>query len=720
MSGGLMDSHGATRTSSGLQALYDFRSTEGSVVKDRSGVGVPLNLKISNPKAVQRSEGALEVKGKTLIRSDKAATKIINAVKKTGELTMETWVRPFDTSLSGPARIITISKDSNQRNVTLGQDGSRFEVRFRTTQTSANGIPELTSPDGSLARQLIHVVYTRDRSGRARLYLNGKKVTEKNVPGDVSNWNASFPLALANELNNERPWKGTYYLVAIYNRDLLAREVSENFKAGSGLQSVPAPLVAGNGGTRATSGLQVLYDFNSSSGPIVRDQSGVGDPLDLKISNLKAVQRTEGTLEVKGNTLIRSDKAAFKIINAVRKTGELSMEAWLRPSDTSLSGPARILTISKDTSQRNVTLGQDGNKFDIRFRTTQTDANGNPSLSSPDGSLVRELTHMVYTRDRSGRARVYLNGVQTAEKKVPGDVSNWIKSFPLALGNEISGERPWKGIFYLVAVYNRDLSPNEVTQNYQAGAHAKSSPALLAQRISPNGILFNSEIAPILAEHCLECHDASTRKGGLDLSHKLAAMKGGKSGDAIVPGKSGESLVWDSVFSDEMPDEGEPLSDHEKKVLKDWIDGGATWTMETIDPSFYAHSGTASGNWVRRLTVEEYINTVKSAVDVDISKEARELLPPDLRADGFANTAYNLNVDFKHVEMYSRLAEKIVERMDVIAFARQYSKSNKLTDDSMRDVIGKMGKWLLRGPLMEHEIVAYRGISTTPQRCPQW
>ena len=33
---------------------------------------------------------------------------------------------------------------------------------------------------------------------------------------------------------------------------------------------------------------------------------------------------------------------------------------------------------------------------------------------------------------------------------------------------------------------------------------------------------------------------------------------------------------------------------------------------------------------------------------------------PDLRADGFSNTAYNLNVDLKHVDAYGRLAEIIV------------------------------------------------------------
>ncbi|MGY8696959.1 MAG: c-type cytochrome domain-containing protein, partial [Verrucomicrobiia bacterium] len=50
--------------------------------------------------------------------------------------------------------------------------------------------------------------------------------------------------------------------------------------------------------------------------------------------------------------------------------------------------------------------------------------------------------------------------------------------------------------------------------------------------------LFELEIAPLLARSCLECHDAATKEGALDLSRKGSAFKGGDSGDAIVAGDS--------------------------------------------------------------------------------------------------------------------------------------------------------------------------------------
>ena len=106
------------------------------------------------------------------------------------------------------------------------------------------------------------------------------------------------------------------------------------------------------GSTRTRSGLQVLYDFRSADGPLVKDRSGVGDAVDLQIENTKSVRRSAGSLEVRGQTLIRSDRPATKIINAIRRSGEITVEAWIRPAKSNQTGPARIVTLSKNGSER--------------------------------------------------------------------------------------------------------------------------------------------------------------------------------------------------------------------------------------------------------------------------------------------------------------------------------------------------------------------------------
>ena len=66
-----------------------------------------------------------------------------------------------------------------------------------------------------------------------------------------------------------------------------------------------------------------------------------------------------------------------------------------------------------------------------------------------------------------------------------------------------------------------------------------------------------------------------------------------------------------------------------------------------------------------------------------------------------------------HVNAYAQLAAIVVKQMDIPAFTKQFEKKLKFTDNDMGRFIEKMGKWLLRGPLDEGEVIAYRGVSTT-------
>ncbi len=462
------------------------------------------------------------------------------------------------------------------------------------------------------------------------------------------------------------------------------------------------------------SGPIVLYDFAAASGDVVYDRSGVGQPIDLKIDNPKMVQRRVGSLEVTGKTLIRSERKPDKVREAVGKSGEISIEVWIKPDNTRQEGPARILTISRNSSERNLTLGQEKDRLDVRLRSSKTSKNGMPSVSSGSGQVTTKLTHVVYTRNRDGKARIFVNGKRNVEKQVSGDLRNWDGNFQLALANELSKDRPWLGTFYRVAVYSRELEGPEIVNRFKAGPTSEIDEGQLVNRgPDPGAELFEHQIAPLLSQHCLECHDSGIRKGKLDLSRKAMALAGGKGGPALVPGNLEKSAIWQEIEHDDMPDERDPLSSEEKQLIKEWILAGAPWTLETIDPAIYEHDGASGQVWVQRLTRDEYIETVQHTVGVDIRQEALELLPPDVRTDGFANTAYNLNVDLKHVDAYAQLAGIIVRQMDVAGFVAKFGRSRSMEDRPMRPLLENMGRLLLRGPVESFELNAFRGIATT-------
>ena len=715
------------RSDRDLIALYDFADARGETVKDRSQFGEPLNLKIGHPDRVQRTSGSLTIQKGTLIRSERAAKKIIDAVRDSGEITIEAWVHPANMTQAGPARIATLSSDIVNRFFTLGQERDEYQVRFRTNKTSRNGLPATSSPKQSDIKKLVHVVYVRRSNGDTSIYLNGKKSTEGRSPGQLSPWTDSFHFCLANEVTNDRPWLGTFHLVAIYSRALIAKEINAHHALG--IANIPPAKIANapvkqppakqpmaatsTGGQRVSKSLQVFYDFNESAGSVVFDRSGVGKPINLKIQNAGAVRRRSGSLEVTAATVIQSDSGVPRLSESVKRSGAITIEAWVHPANTMQAGPARIVTLSKDGNSRNFTLGQEANKYIARFRTSGTSTNGIPSTDTDPKSVRTSLTHIVYTRARSGTARIYLNGKQVVSKTTPGNLQNWDSNYRLALANEFSADRQWRGKYHLVAVYNRDLSSREIQQNYRAGASGTNGPQKIIVAKSANTQLFESMIAPLLSKHCLECHDSATHQGGLNLARKGPALGESDSGKSIVPKNATKSLVWQSVKDDEMPHDRPPLSADEKQLLKQWIDGGAEWSFAMIDPAIYTHEGRTNQNWLQRLTVSEYIETVRATFGVDIAAEAKQILPPDMRADGFNNTAYNLNVDLQHVEAYTQLARMVVSRMDTRKFAKRFRSKLSLTDKDMCGLITEMGKWVLRGPLEDHEVVLYRGVSTT-------
>ena len=219
----------------------------------------------------------------------------------------------------------------------------------------------------------------------------------------------------------------------------------------------------------------VLYTFEEGSGTTVNDVSGVGSPLNLTVLDGAATSWVPGALSIDSSTIIQSSVAATKVIDAVTTSNAITIEAWVKPANITQDGPARIVTLSQNTVNRNFTMGQGRSGsdppdvFDLRLRTTTTSNNGMPSITTPSGTATTTLTHVVYTRDASGSAKIYVDAVSQASGTVGGNLSNWNATYELGLANEFTLDRPWLGELHLVAIYDTALSQSQVAQNYAAG-----------------------------------------------------------------------------------------------------------------------------------------------------------------------------------------------------------------------------------------------------------
>ena len=96
---------------------------------------------------------------------------------------------------------------------------------------------------------------------------------------------------------------------------------------------------------------------------------------------------------------------------------------------------------------------------------------------------------------------------------------------------------------------------------------------------------FARDIRPILEDNCNQCHGADRSMNGLRLDTREAALKGGQSGPAILPGDGSSSLLYRKIAGDApgspMPLTGK-LPPDQVELIRTWLDQGAPWTG-TID-----------------------------------------------------------------------------------------------------------------------------------------
>lgn len=89
---------------------------------------------------------------------------------------------------------------------------------------------------------------------------------------------------------------------------------------------------------------------------------------------------------------------------------------------------------------------------------------------------------------------------------------------------------------------------------------------------------FEARVRPLLVQHCLECHDGASPKGGLSLGSREGWERGGDSGPALVPGDPAASLLVRAVLYEDsdlrMPPKGR-LSEAELAALVSWVREGA-------------------------------------------------------------------------------------------------------------------------------------------------
>ncbi len=227
-----------------------------------------------------------------------------------------------------------------------------------------------------------------------------------------------------------------------------------------------------SGSNRFDQNVVAKYEFQSGSGSIAYDTSGVDPSADMVLSGPVTWAGGWGINVAAGGKAQAPTASSQKVHDLIEATGEYSVEAWVAPASVA-ADKSYMVSYSGGGMARNFTLGQTKQSYDFMLRDSGSDLNGMPQLMTPAAALLLQasLQHVVLTYDPVNGRQIFVNGVSAGvtDPQKGATIANWDPTFALVLGNEVSGGNPWTGLIKFVAIHNRALTQAQIAQNFKAG-----------------------------------------------------------------------------------------------------------------------------------------------------------------------------------------------------------------------------------------------------------
>jgi len=235
--------------------------------------------------------------------------------------------------------------------------------------------------------------------------------------------------------------------------------------------------VEADSGGRFENNLIAKWEFREGTGTTTADTSGVQPEIPLTLSGEYSWLAGWGIRLVNGKAQGGASSSS-KLFDRIGGTGEYSVEAWVAPANVTQEN-AWIVGYAGGPENRNLLLSQNLYNYLAFTRSSVTDDNngGAPALSTDDDAQLAQATlqHVVATFDPVDGRKIYVNGEYSGDIDPTGGglLNSWNESFAVVLGNTTSGDNPWTGALRMVAIHNRAMTPEQVTQNYDAGVGQK-------------------------------------------------------------------------------------------------------------------------------------------------------------------------------------------------------------------------------------------------------
>ena len=192
---------------------------------------------------------------------------------------------------------------------------------------------------------------------------------------NLSNWENDFYLVLGNEVTGDRPWKGIISRCYIYDRAIPSSQIELVFQPLKGsddfLTRLPGSIVAigypesaGDRSDNSLSELNLSWYSGSSSLPNSR--------LNSTPAQIENKLESKSGISLGRTHWLKSDRPATQLVRQLKSSQEFSIFLQVATQETTQTGPARIMTLSKNIYAHNLLIGQEGKDLYFRLRTPIT------------------------------------------------------------------------------------------------------------------------------------------------------------------------------------------------------------------------------------------------------------------------------------------------------------------------------------------------------------
>ncbi len=230
------------------------------------------------------------------------------------------------------------------------------------------------------------------------------------------------------------------------------------------VMKVPEPeLTAATEGPRTTKGLVFLWD-NAAAANVVRGD-GTRPARACRVE-AHGTSRFGRFFEMNctGGSFI-AEQSGSELREVFFGTNELTIEATITPQTNTSGRPFSLITFGSDQSV-NFELTQLNDQLLLRLKLVQNRVTADTTAALGNLSPGR-VQHLVVTRGKDG-LQCYLDGASASpEGNFGGDFSAWSDQ-PLVFGCGKKGKAGWSGSLEGITLYNRAITPEEVSSHYRA------------------------------------------------------------------------------------------------------------------------------------------------------------------------------------------------------------------------------------------------------------